>query len=102
MASQIRWTRPAVADLTRNAAYIANESPFYATKVTAEIYQRAEKLKNFPRQGRKIILESSGRELREVNIYSWRVIYEIIQNDIFILKIIHMAQSFDQKDIIGI
>ena len=100
MASRVKWTRPAIEDLNRNAAFIANDSVFYAKKVSVEIYQRAEKLKEFPRQGRKIILESSDRELREVNAYSWRVIYEIVENEVFVLKVIHMAQSFEPKNLV--
>ena len=47
MASRVKWTRPAIEDLNRNAAFIANDSIFYAKKVSSEIYQRAEKLKKW-------------------------------------------------------
>jgi toxin ParE1/3/4 len=48
----VRWTKPAKLDLKQIHDYIARDSKFYAQKVSQEIVDKSEKLKDFPEIGR--------------------------------------------------
>ena len=64
MAQKVIWSEASISDLEKTAEYIALESPFYADKVTAEIYEKGEKLSLFPRQGSTFGQFRFGREIR--------------------------------------
>lgn len=75
----VEWTTPAKSDLREIHDYIARDSKFYAQKVTQTIVSRSEKLNDFPETGR-IVPEIGDHSIREVFVYSYRLIYEISPN----------------------
>ena len=89
------WSIPAKNDLKNIHDYIANDSKFYAKKVSEEFIEKSEILEEFPEMGR-IVPELSKPNLRELIIYSYRLIYEIGSNNIEILTIIHGRQNFNE------
>lgn len=48
----VEWTNPAKQDLKSIHDYIANDSQFYAKKVSSEIVEKTEILNTFPEIGR--------------------------------------------------
>ena len=91
------WSIPAKEDLKKIYDYIARDSKYYARKVSQEIVEKSEKLNNFPEIGR-IVPEIDEPNIRELIIYSYRLIYEISPDKIEILALIHGKQDFSSGD----
>jgi toxin ParE1/3/4 len=99
MDSRVIWLRQSVIELNRNIDFVAVESPQNAKKVAAEIYARVAKLKDFPRQGSLYLKRISQREIRQIYVYRWRIIYELNAEEIQILRVIHMSQNLDDIEL---
>jgi toxin ParE1/3/4 len=89
------WSEPAKEDLKIIHDYIYHDSPFYAQQVITNIIEKTETLINFPETGR-IVPEINNSNTREIFIYSYRIIYEIINNDIIIHAVIHGKRDFNK------
>ena len=87
------WSFPAKEDLKIIHDYIAKDSKVYAKKVVERIVETTEKLNEFPKIGR-MVPEIDSRNVRELLIYSYRIIYEIAPNRIEILTIVHSKRDF--------
>jgi toxin ParE1/3/4 len=82
------WTEPALSDLQAIFDYISKDSEYYASVFIGEIIKSAEKLTDFPEIGR-IVPEYQQNDIREILVQSYRVIYQLEQNQILILTVIH-------------
>jgi len=91
----VEWTDPAKQDLKSIHDYISRDSKFYAQKVSLEIVEKSEKLDIFPELGR-IVSETGDPKIRELIIYSYRLIYEIFPDKIEILALIHGKRDFSK------
>lgn len=89
----VRWTGPARFDLKEIRDYIARDSRFYAEKVSLEIIEKSEILDSFPEVGR-IVPEIGDPNIRELFIYSYRLIYGILPTKIEVLALIHGKRDF--------
>ncbi len=89
----VRLSEPAKRDLKQIHDYIASDSKFYAKKVTQSIVEKTENLEDFPKMGR-VVPEIGDENVRELFVYSYRVIYEISLDGIEILAIIHGKRDF--------
>jgi plasmid stabilization system protein ParE len=92
----VEWTIPAKLDLKQIYDYIARGSKFYAQKVALEIAEKSEKLSSFPQIGR-VVPQIGDPNIRELIIYSYRLIYEIFNNKIAILAPTHCKRNFSQE-----
>ncbi len=90
----VKWSVPARNDLKQIHDYIANDSKYYAQNVIQEIVAKTETLTEFPKIGR-IVPEISDQNIRELIVYSYRLIYEISVAGIEILAIIHGRRDFN-------
>ncbi len=90
------WTIPAKLDLKEIHDYIARDSKYYAQKVSQDVVDKSEKLKYFPQIGR-IVPEINDPNIRELFIYSYRLIYEVIPKGVQILALIHSKRNFTGK-----
>ena len=91
------WSIPARNDLKLIYDYIAKDSRYYATNVVENIVSKAENLDEFPEIGR-VVPEIGDENVRELIIYSYRLIYEVVTNDVQILAIIHGKRDFSSLD----
>jgi toxin ParE1/3/4 len=91
------WSIPARNDLKQIYDYIAKDSKYYATNVAQQIISKAENLNKFPEIGR-VVPEIGDENVRELIIYSYRIIYEVVPNDVQILAIIHGKRDFSSLD----
>jgi toxin ParE1/3/4 len=91
------WSIPARNDLKQIYEYIAKDSKYYATNVVENIVSKAENLDEFPEIGR-VVPEIGDENVRELIIYSYRLIYEVVPNDAQILAIIHGKRDFSSLD----
>ncbi|MFA4830314.1 MAG: type II toxin-antitoxin system RelE/ParE family toxin [Thermodesulfovibrionales bacterium] len=89
----VKWSKPAKLDLKQIHNHIARDSKFYAQKVSAEIVGKSEKLNSFPEVGR-IVPETGDPNIRELLIYSYRLIYEVFPGRVEVLALIHGKRNF--------
>lgn len=95
----VKWSNPAKLDLRKIYDFIAKDSKFYAQKVSLEFVEKSERLEMFPEIGR-IVPEIGAPHIRELLIYSYRLIYEIFPNRIEVLTLIHGKRNF-RKELIN-
>ncbi len=88
MDYEIAWSPEATEDLESIATYIARDSEFYAGAVVTEILVTARQLCDFPHLGR-VVPEMGNEKIRERFVYSYRLVYPIVDNEIRIIAIVH-------------
>ena len=90
----VKWSVPARNDLKQIHDYIAKDSKYYAQKVIQEVIAKTETLIDFPEIGR-VVPEISDQNIRELIVYSYRLIYEMSGAGVEILAIIHGRRDFN-------
>jgi toxin ParE1/3/4 len=88
MAHRIAWSRRAVQDLDAIIGHIATDSAAYASVVLKNIVNRTRTLVRFPRAGRKVP-EFDDESVRELVVYSYRIIYRLQDDEALIVAVIH-------------
>ena len=96
MEYKVVWTEGALEDVEDIASYIEKDSYYYANSVINKIISITDKLSLFPYSGRKIP-EENNENVREYFVYSYRVIYEISNDYVYILAVIHGKRMIDNK-----
>ena len=91
------WTPRARADLKAIHDYIAKDSRQNAQKVAREILHKADALAEPPRSGRTVP-EINDPDLREISAYSWRIIYHLRNERVFIVTLIHKRRQPGVED----
>jgi addiction module RelE/StbE family toxin len=88
------WTNQAINDLGDIGDYIAENSEKYAKLTVKKLFERPDiVLKTFPKAGR-IVLEKNEENLRELIEGNYRIIYEIVSEDLLnILTVYHSARD---------
>ena len=89
------WSEPAKEDLRIIYDYIAHDSLVYAQQVVNNIIEKSETLKDFPAIGR-IVPEVNDDNIRELFIYSYRIIYENSNNYTIVHAVIHGKRDFNE------
>lgn len=89
----VEWTDKAKSSLKAIYNYIKEDSLFYAEEVRNKFIIESKKLEDFPQIGR-VVPESDNENIRELFIYSYRMLYEIKNDNVYILSIIHSKQNF--------
>ncbi len=90
----VNWSVPARNDLKQIHDYIAKDSKYYARRVIQDIVEKTGTLTEFPEIGR-VVPEISDQNIRELVVYSYRLVYEISAGEIEILAIIHGRRDFE-------
>ncbi len=90
------WSEPARVDLRSIHDFIAHNSRFYAKKVTRDIAAKTDILNELPLMGR-IVPELSNMKIRELSLYSYRILYEINDQDVFVLAVIHKRRDLQPE-----
>ena len=88
MAVNIIWSEKSIDDLESIAIYIEKDSIYYAKSVVSTIFSKVDILLDFPLLGR-VVPEYQDENIRELFVYSYRLIYKINKNNISIVTIIH-------------
>jgi plasmid stabilization system protein ParE len=94
----VRWSRRAKNHLRHIFEFIADDSKRYALKVTQEITQKSLSLNEYPRID-KVVPEVGDDKVREFSLYSYRIIYEIMDNGIYVLAVVHKRRDFQAEEI---
>ncbi len=88
MAQTLIWSQAALDDIDSVAEYISRDSLYHAQQVVERIVDLGESLPAQPRLGR-VVPELNSPTVRERFVYSYRLIYEIKDNAIHVLAVIH-------------
>jgi toxin ParE1/3/4 len=99
MAYSVVWSPNALDDVDEIAAYIARDSPTYAAAVVEKILDVTRNLQNFPLLGR-IVPESNEESIRERFVYSYRLIYQVQQETVTIIAVVHGKRLLDNENIV--
>ena len=94
MDTRVSWSPEALDDVDSIAAYIAKDSPFYASAVVKKILDTAESLGKFPYIG-PIVPEVGEQEFRERFVYSYRLIYRVANKEVMVVAVIHGRRLLD-------
>ncbi len=92
------WSEPARADLRSIHDFIAHDSQHYAKKVTQDIREKTDVLDGLPKVGKKVP-ELNNEAVRELSLYSYRIIYEIKIQSVFVLAVVHKRRDLEKGDI---
>ncbi len=87
------WADPAKNDLRAIHDFIASDSKYYAKKVIQDIIDRTNIIEKYPMIGRKVP-ETDDENVREIFVYSYRILYEIKLEKIYVIGIIHGKRDF--------
>jgi len=101
MARKVIWAYAAEEDLDAAAAYIHKDSPAYAASFVDRVLAAGRSLNEFAERGH-IVQELRDNHIREIFIYSYRLVYRIQDDRISILALIHGRRDFqvawDEKE----
>ena len=101
MAHKVIWAYAAEEDLEAAASYIHRDSPVYAASFIDRALEAGRSLDEFAERGR-MVPELGDSRIREIFVYSYRLVYRIEDDRISILALIHGRRDFqkawDEKD----
>ncbi|MCL5278440.1 MAG: type II toxin-antitoxin system RelE/ParE family toxin [Planctomycetes bacterium] len=94
--AQVRWTPQAADDLDAIAEFIGRDSPHFAALFVADILQTVDRLTDFPESGR-MVPEIGERNIREIILGSYRIIYRLHREAVEVLTVHHGARLLDPE-----
>ncbi len=95
----VNWTDHALNQLKKIYDHIAQDSTHYAKRVSDALVHKTVGLDELPHIGR-MVPEISKEHIREVSLYSYRIIYELKEaGQVDILAVIHKRQHLSAEDI---
>ena len=94
----VKWSDHAKADLRHIHDYIAEDSKHYAKMVTQAIVDKTLRLSGLPKVG-KMVPEIGDENIRELHEYSYRIMYEIRADHIYVLAVVHTRMDFQPEDL---
>ena len=91
MAREVAWAESASDDLAEIASYIAKDSEFYAAAVVRELIDAGRSLDLFAQRGR-VVPEYRDPSIRELLVRDYRLVYEVTEAAVHVLRIVHGAR----------
>ncbi len=95
MAREIIWAAAAVADLDAAAGYILMDSSAYAASFILKSLEAARSLADLPERGR-VVPELKRDDIREIFVFSYRLIYRIDEFQVSVIALIHGRRDFSK------
>lgn len=92
MAKRVIWTEVAWEDLESIANFISRDSPYYAASFVRETRDCARSLSRMSMRGH-VVPEIGDRQIRQLIIQSYRLIYKVDVSRVVVLAIIHGARD---------
>ncbi|MFZ5698553.1 MAG: type II toxin-antitoxin system RelE/ParE family toxin [Pseudomonadota bacterium] len=94
----VKWTDHAKAQLRHIHDYIAQDSPIYAKRVADALVRKTLGLDQLPRIGR-MVPEINEDTVREIPLYTYRILYEITPQHVAVLAVIHKRRDLQPEDV---
>ena len=88
---KIVWHLEAEEDLIQIYSFISKDSIYYAEITIRDIYNLTNDLLLFSYMGRKLP-QADSYNIREIPYKSYRIIYEVSNNCIYILRVVHKSR----------
>jgi plasmid stabilization system protein ParE len=92
---EVIWTDAGQACLHAALAHVAVESPMGAERLLEAILAMADSLEHFAERGR-VIPEIGRDDIREVFVFSYRIVYRVTDKDVRIQAVIHGARDLSE------
>jgi len=89
----VTWSPEALDDVESIARFIERDSVFYANAVVTKIVDSSRSLISLPNRGRKVP-ELDDQSIRELFVYSYRLIYQIRKDTVLIIAVVHDKRQF--------
>jgi toxin ParE1/3/4 len=90
--ARIIWSKRGLSDFQEHLSHIEKTSLQNAKQVAKSIIKKIDMLVNFPEMGR-VVPEFAQKELREIIVYQYRVVYRVRSLDtVEIINIYHSKQ----------
>ncbi len=86
--AKVKWSKDALEDLKQICNFIAQDSLHYARIFNDRIFETVEHLETFPEIGRRVP-ESDDLRVRELIYKSYRIIYQVKDDFLEIIMVIH-------------
>jgi addiction module RelE/StbE family toxin len=96
--ARINWTSQALTDLEAIGDFIARDAPNFAQVMVDRIFESVERLEAFPRSGR-IVPEINQENIREIIFGSYRIVYLLRDENVFILTVFHASRLLKPSNI---
>ncbi|TET90821.1 MAG: type II toxin-antitoxin system RelE/ParE family toxin [Desulfobacteraceae bacterium] len=90
---QVVWAPSALDDIDAIAEYIARDSESRAALFVSRIFEITYRLQEFPLSGR-VIPEIGDQSCREIIYGSYRIMYRIEGNAVWITGVVHGARDW--------
>lgn len=94
--AKIKWSKDSIDDLKEICRFIALDSPYYANLLKDRMFEMVEHLELFPEMGRQVP-ESDDPAVRELIYKNYRIIYQIKENYLEIITVIHGSRLLKLK-----
>lgn len=92
---KIVWSPQALDDLQKCFHFISTESPRRAHEWLEQIFRQVERLSRFPAIGRQVPELDKKSRYRQIVIGDYRVFHEVREKDVFIFRVLHSRQIFE-------
>jgi plasmid stabilization system protein ParE len=93
MGLRVIWSYAAVDDLEGAAEYLHRDSPSFSSSFVLRALEAGRSLSDFPERGR-VVPELKNDNIREIFLYSYRLIYRVEKDKVSILGLIHGRRDF--------
>lgn len=90
---RIRWSDIAEADIDQLYDYIARDVPYYAEQFVDRLIEAVGVLQDHPKIGRRAPEAEDREDVRELIFQSYRVIYLLETEQVYILTVIHGSRD---------
>ena len=91
---KVRWHENARISLHTICDYIKNESAAAADKIKTAIVKETRSLKMLPeRNSRELFMDASLGNFRFSVLWSYKIIYEVSDNEVVILDVFHTSRN---------
>ncbi|MGP5307456.1 type II toxin-antitoxin system RelE/ParE family toxin [Vreelandella alkaliphila] len=84
--AEVIWTEPALQELDAIAEYIALDNPAAASHLAKDVFDKTERLKNFPQSGR-VPPELPNSVYREIVVLPCRIFYREDEKQVLVLYV---------------
>ena len=92
----VEWRIKAKEEFKNILFHISLDYPKYSYLFLEKIFEVIENISKYNQLG-KIVYEFNNENIREINFWSYRFIYQIYEDKIVILSILHSRRNFDLK-----
>ena len=90
---KVTWAPSALNDIDAIAEFISRDSIDRAALFVTRMFEITDRLQKFPLSGR-VIPEIGSQDCREIIYGSYKIMYRIEGNDVWITGVVHGARDF--------